>query len=160
MSAGPGIAAPHCSRGCAFGDFDNDGDIDVLIVNLNEPPSLLRNDVDRRRPLAESEAGRREIEPQRDRRARDRPLRRQSAGAGSARPVELLFRERFAAAFRAGRSRRRADLTIRWPNGNTETVNQVAVRPTRAHPGRVGHREEGEVGDGMTRPWAAYDESW
>jgi hypothetical protein len=42
--AGPGIAAPHASRGCAFGDFDNDGDIDVLIVNLNEPPSLLRND--------------------------------------------------------------------------------------------------------------------
>src|SRR5271170_7713324 len=42
--AGPGVAAPHCSRGCAFGDFDNDGDLDVLIVNLNEPPSLLRND--------------------------------------------------------------------------------------------------------------------
>ncbi len=43
--AGTGIAAPHSSRGCAFGDFDNDGDVDVLIVNLNEPPSLLRNDV-------------------------------------------------------------------------------------------------------------------
>jgi hypothetical protein len=43
--AGPGITAPHCSRGCAFGDFDNDGDIDILIVNLNEPPSLLRNDL-------------------------------------------------------------------------------------------------------------------
>jgi enediyne biosynthesis protein E4 len=43
--AGPGVAATHCSRGCAFGDFDNDGDVDVLIVNLNEPPSLLRNDV-------------------------------------------------------------------------------------------------------------------
>ncbi len=43
--AGPGIDALHCSRGCAFGDFDNDGDVDVLIVNQNEPPSLLRNDV-------------------------------------------------------------------------------------------------------------------
>jgi hypothetical protein len=43
--AGPGVAAAHCSRGCAFGDFDNDGDIDILIVNLNEPPSLLRNDI-------------------------------------------------------------------------------------------------------------------
>jgi hypothetical protein len=42
---GPGIDAPHCSRGCAFGDFDNDGDVDLLIVNQNEPPSLLRNDV-------------------------------------------------------------------------------------------------------------------
>ncbi len=43
--AGPGVSAAHCSRGCAFGDFDNDGDMDALIVNLNEPPSLLRNDV-------------------------------------------------------------------------------------------------------------------
>jgi enediyne biosynthesis protein E4 len=42
---GPGVTDPHCSRGCAFGDFDNDGDIDILIVNLNEPPSLLRNDM-------------------------------------------------------------------------------------------------------------------
>ena len=43
--AGPGIAAAHASRGVAFGDFDNDGDVDVLIMNQNEPPSLLRNDV-------------------------------------------------------------------------------------------------------------------
>ena len=44
--AGEGISAPHSSRGCAFGDFDNDGDIDVLVVNMNEPPSLLRNDLE------------------------------------------------------------------------------------------------------------------
>ena len=43
--AGPGVEAAHSSRGCAFGDFDNDGDVDILIVNQNEPPSLLRNDV-------------------------------------------------------------------------------------------------------------------
>ena len=43
--AGPGVAAAHSSRGCAFGDFDNDGDVDILVVNVNEPPSLLRNDV-------------------------------------------------------------------------------------------------------------------
>jgi len=42
--AGPGISAKHTSRGCAFGDFDNDGDLDVLVMNRNEPPSLLRND--------------------------------------------------------------------------------------------------------------------
>ncbi len=43
--AGPGVAAEHVGRGCCFGDFDNDGDIDILIVNMNEPPSLLRNDL-------------------------------------------------------------------------------------------------------------------
>lgn len=36
-------SAPHSSRGAAFGDIDNDGDIDVLVMNMNEPPSLLRN---------------------------------------------------------------------------------------------------------------------
>jgi hypothetical protein len=43
--AGPAVETAHSSRGCAFGDFDNDGDVDILIVNQNEPPSLLRNDV-------------------------------------------------------------------------------------------------------------------
>jgi hypothetical protein len=43
--AGPGIAARHSSRGAALGDFDNDGDLDVLVLNMGEPPSLLRNDL-------------------------------------------------------------------------------------------------------------------
>jgi hypothetical protein len=42
--AGPGITAPRTSRGCAFGDFDNDGDVDILVNNMNQAPSLLRND--------------------------------------------------------------------------------------------------------------------
>ncbi len=42
--AGPAMHARHVSRGCAFGDFDNDGDIDILVMNQNDPPSLLRND--------------------------------------------------------------------------------------------------------------------
>ena len=41
--AGPGVVAAHSSRGAAFGDVDNDGDIDVLVMNMNEPPSLLIN---------------------------------------------------------------------------------------------------------------------
>ncbi len=41
---GPGVAAKFSSRGCAFGDFDNDGDVDVLVLNMNDYPSLLRND--------------------------------------------------------------------------------------------------------------------
>ena len=43
-AAGRAIGAENVSRGCAFGDFDNDGDIDILVNNLDGPPTLLRND--------------------------------------------------------------------------------------------------------------------
>jgi len=41
---GPGISERFSSRGAAFGDYDNDGDIDALVLNMNDRPSLLRND--------------------------------------------------------------------------------------------------------------------
>jgi hypothetical protein len=44
QDAGPGILEPAAARGCAFGDFDNDGDLDVLINCVNDTPQLLRCD--------------------------------------------------------------------------------------------------------------------
>jgi enediyne biosynthesis protein E4 len=43
-TAGPGILEKVSGRGCAFGDFDNDGDIDVLVNCVNDLPQLLRCD--------------------------------------------------------------------------------------------------------------------
>lgn len=43
-AVGSAVADLHSSRGAAFGDFDNDGDVDAVVINMNEPPSLLRND--------------------------------------------------------------------------------------------------------------------
>ncbi len=44
MEAGPGISEPVASRGCAFGDFDNDGDLDFVVNPVNDVPQLLRCD--------------------------------------------------------------------------------------------------------------------
>jgi hypothetical protein len=41
---GPDLRTPRVGRGCAFGDLDNDGDIDVVMNVLDGPPAVLRND--------------------------------------------------------------------------------------------------------------------
>ncbi len=43
-TAGPGLRIARTSRGAAFGDYDNDGDTDIFVVNLDEAATLLRND--------------------------------------------------------------------------------------------------------------------
>lgn len=42
--SGESLLVPRAGRGAAFGDYDNDGDVDVLVNNMNDLPSLLRND--------------------------------------------------------------------------------------------------------------------
>jgi hypothetical protein len=41
--SGDGFATPHAGRGAAFADFDNDGNLDVIVANNGDPPLLLRN---------------------------------------------------------------------------------------------------------------------
>lgn len=122
--AGPGVVAAHASRGCAFGDFDNDGDVDILIMNLNEPPSLLRNDVKgvnhwTKVQLIGTKSNRSAIGA------------RVTAHYGGKRQVqEVLSQASFYSAndlrlhFGLGAAQR-ADLEIRWPNGNTEHITDV-----------------------------------
>ena len=125
-SAGEAIAARHCSRGCAFGDFDNDGDVDILIVNLNEPPSLLRNDVTGdghwlKIKLVGMKSNRSAI-----------GARVTARYAGKTQVQEVLSQSSFYSAndprlhFGLGAATT-ADLEIRWPNGGREVLARVAA---------------------------------
>jgi hypothetical protein len=123
-SAGPGIAATHCSRGCAFGDFDNDGDIDILVINLNEPPSLLRNDLGGSNHWLKVKL----IGVKSNRSAIGARVTARYGGRVQAQ--EVLSQSSFYSAndlrlhFGLG-SVESADLEIRWPNGNQEKVSKV-----------------------------------
>jgi hypothetical protein len=124
--AGPGIVAAHASRGAAFGDFDNDGDLDVLIMNLNEPPSLLRNDVKGdnhwiKVKLIGTKSNRSAI-----------GARVTAHYGGKAQAQEVLSQASFYSVndfrlhFGLGAASK-ADLDIRWPNGAVERHANVSA---------------------------------
>ena len=126
--AGPGVAALHCSRGCAFGDFDNDGDIDIVIVNLNEPPSLLRNDVT-------GNGNWLKVKLVGDKSNRSAIGARVTARYGTKiQAQEVMSQASFFSAndkrlhFGLG-SAEAVDLDIQWPNGAKETLR--GIRPNR-----------------------------
>ena len=54
---GPGISEHYSSRGAAFGDYDNDGDMDVLVLNMNDLPSLLAQRWRQQAELDQDQAG-------------------------------------------------------------------------------------------------------
>lgn len=43
-TSGPGMAVSKVSRGACFGDYDDDGDVDLFVVNLNDTPTFLQNE--------------------------------------------------------------------------------------------------------------------
>lgn len=49
-NCGSALNLKRVGRGAAFGDYDNDGDLDVVVTNLGESPTLLRNEGGNRRP--------------------------------------------------------------------------------------------------------------
>jgi len=125
---GEALRERRASRGAAFGDYDEDGDVDVVVNDLDGPPMLLRND-------GGAQAG--------------NWIKLQLAGTKSNRnavgaKVELkaggltqidevhagdsyISHSDWRLHFGLGKAATVDEITIRWPSGKTEKLTKVAV---------------------------------
>ncbi|MCP4592284.1 MAG: CRTAC1 family protein [bacterium] len=128
----------HVGRGAGFADYDNDGDVDILVMNLNGPAKLLRNDGGNRKPWLK-------IVPRLARSGRVALGARITVTVGALRMVHevtgvtgYLSQSDSRAHFGLGQAKRADRVEIRWPDGETSKLvnvkaNQIleVVQPTR-----------------------------
>lgn len=120
--AGPGILARHSSRGIALGDLDNDGHIEIVVVNMHEPPSLLKN---------KAPAGNSVLVEVKTASGRDAIGARLTFTSGTGRQIDEVrsggyhisqgdFRVHFGMGLETT-----GTLSVRWPNGTREEIDSV-----------------------------------
>src|SRR6266498_197137 len=133
--SGLGALTPKSSRGCAFGDFDNDGDIDVLIMNMNESPSLLRNEYNNEQSRGtNSWLKLKLIGTKSNRSAIGARVQVRTGSHFQAQEVtsqsSYYSHNDLRLHFGMGASQKADQIDVRWPSGQTETFKDVAVNQT------------------------------
>ena len=118
--SGPGLQIRKSSRGAAFGDFDDDGDMDAVVMNMADTASLLRNDLDNgnhwvRIELRGTESNRAAIGAA------------VTIDAGGVRQTEAVLSQSSYVShndlrvhFGLGAAERVEGVAVRWPSGKTE----------------------------------------
>ena len=124
---GPPVTEPRAGRGAAFADFDNDGDQDVVVNNVHEPPDLYRLDLQQPRSwltvrLVGTKSNRSSIGA------------RLRATAGAATQVQEVrgggsyySQNDLRASFGLGSATKVDRLEVRWPNGLEEMWTDLEV---------------------------------
>ena len=124
---GPPVTTPKAARGAAFADFDNDGDVDVIVNNVHDTPDLFR--LDRATPV--HWIGVKLVGRQSNRDAigalvrvitADGEQRQEVRGGGS-----YYSQSDFRLHFALGKAEVIERIVVRWPNGLQESFATVAV---------------------------------
>jgi hypothetical protein len=116
------------SRGAAFGDYDEDGDVDVVVNNLDGPPALLRND-------GGSAAGHwiklKLIGSRSNRNAAGARVELKAGGLTQIDEVRAgdsyISHSDWRLHFGLGKATTVDEITIKWPNGKVDTLSKVPI---------------------------------
>jgi hypothetical protein len=123
--AGSGVTTGHASRGLAIGDLDNDGSEEIVIVNMGEAPSLLKNMAP---PIGHSLLIRALTATNRD--AIGARIRVTANGQTQMDEIRsggsFISQNDLRLHFGIGKANS-ANLSIRWVDGKTETLSDVAA---------------------------------
>jgi hypothetical protein len=117
----PCLAEEHCDRGAAFGDLDADGDVDVVVSELNGPLRVLRNDANAPGWLIV------ELSPT----ALGSKVELHAGGTRQTRWIysggSFVSASAQVAHFGLSRGTRAVDLVVTWPDGERQPLQGVSV---------------------------------
>jgi hypothetical protein len=121
--SGAGLAAAHCSRGLAIGDLDGDSAPEIVIVNMNAPPAVLKNTGEGNSILVKltgvksnrSAIGRRIVV------ATGGSTQTGFVASGSSYLSQSDFRQHFG----LGKAKQADRIDILWPSGRRESLSNV-----------------------------------
>jgi enediyne biosynthesis protein E4 len=128
-SAGPGFAPRRPSRGLATGDLDGDGRPEIVIVNMNAKPTLLKNNALRQNAVAITLTGK-----QSNRSAIGARCTVEAGGRKQMAEVvsggSYLSQNSLTLHFGIGKSEKIDRIEVRWPRGETQTWPGVPANRT------------------------------
>jgi len=127
LSSALAAMPPQSRRGAAFGDINNDGNVDIIVLNAGEPPSLLmnRNNNSNHRVLFKligTKSNKAAIGARVTVKAGTLVQFDEVRGGAS-----YLSQNDLRLHFGLAGNEKMQEVTIRWPNGGTETLHEVAA---------------------------------